>query len=468
MRTDAGQLTQEPERDSPAPAAPYGGAAAGQVAAAVGALGAGRGQAATAVAALGGGRGRVAARQLAALQRAVGNRATGKLLARIASLSPASALTLARAPDLGAWAAAQDDWGVLEDSRNLVEQAPAGGSVTLLGDKPISVVVDDGTRAALRSAIRHRLLEILYDWRRDLDIELASTRGMASRRDQQLRIGRTVGPLYQAIRRGKPEDQILEYPKDAPNATAIIQAALSTAELMGELAGELTLESQDKDPSKAHVEAMAHSKLGEKAEWCGAFASMELAAGGLSLPAATVLPNPLLGTAPPAPGNLDGFFLYLPRLEVQVGDDWIDVESYHAQRGSKRRYQVLPGGGGEWDTDTADFQGRGPRRGLISGIDQLDARPGDVVLIDNQKGTYADHITMCRSYDSATHTLWTLGGNEGDAHPVHASDARDLDKNPAPARGAFGEKPSRVYAVCGFSVVDFEPHTYRVPPQPNK
>jgi hypothetical protein len=361
------------------------------------------------------------------------------------------------------WAAAQDDWGVLEDSRTLVEQAPAGGSVTLLGNHPITIVVDDAGLAAARSAIRHRLLEILYDWRKDLDAELAGTHSVGSRLDVQNRIGRWVGPLYQAIRRGKPSDQVLEYPKDAPNASAIINAALSTAQLMGELAAQRALEEQDNNPGKAHSDAMAATGLGSGDEWCGAFASTQLSQGGLSLPGASVLPNPLLGTAPPAAGNLDGFFLYMPRLEIKVGEDWIDVEGYHAQRGSKRRYQVLPGSGSQWDADTARFQAKGPRLGLIASVGDLDARPGDIVLIDNQKGTYADHITLCRTYDASNHTLWTIGGNEGAAHPVHGSDAWNLDSNPAPAQGAFGAKPSRVYAVAGFSAVDFESHIYRRP-----
>ena len=83
---------------------------------------------------------------------------------------------------------------------------------------------------------------------------------------------------------------------------------------------------------------------------------------------------------------------------------------------------------------------------------------------DLAKGTYADHITMCRSYDRQQKVLHTIGGNEGAAHPVHGSGAIDLKANPAPKTVPEGSsKTERVYAVGRFSIVDYELHEYRPP-----
>jgi hypothetical protein len=179
--------------------------------------------------------------------------------------------------------------------------------------------------------------------------------------------------------------------------------------------------------------------------------------------------NPLTGTGPPVPGNLDGFFLYMPELEIKVGEDWKPLQAHHIDRGSKRRFQVLPASGDAFDADTQAYEHHAPPRwGQIGSLTDLDAHPGDIALIDNAKGTYADHITLVRTYDASTHTLYTVGGNEGAAHPVHASGAWNLENNPAPQRSAPGDfkgDNSRIYAIAGFSTVDYEVHTYRRPPR---
>lgn len=92
----------------------------------------------------------------------------------------------------------------------------------------------------------------------------------------------------------------------------------------------------------------------------------------------------------------------------------------------------------------------------------LDIQPGDIVLIDNFRGTFADHITQCRSYDSATGQLETIGGNEGSSPGRIAASprARNLNDNPAAQTVAGDNKPSRVYAYGRFSIVDYEVYTY--------
>jgi hypothetical protein len=109
--------------------------------------------------------------------------------------------------------------------------------------------------------------------------------------------------------------------------------------------------------------------------------------------------------------------------------------------------------------------------GSLYAPDGLDIQPGDIVLIDNARGTFADHITLCRSYDPSTGELETIAGNEGAKPGKVAASAqpRDLNQNPrAQTVGERDSKPSRVYAYGRFSVVDYEVHPYlnRMPRDP--
>ena len=406
----------------------------------------------------------------AALARAVGNRSFSRMV-RDGRVLARSRVLARQHDDAGAieeWSTNQgEEWGLLDDTRQAVDAAGDGATVTLGGTRPIDVVISDGVRDNVRTAVRHRLMEILDAWLRPLRATLNDDHVISSRLDDQNRIRLQLGPLFRAISAGRA-DQRFEYPAGAPNGPAIINSALFMAELMGEGGAEDALANLEHDPDAAHRAAAHAAHLGTGDEWCGAFAFLELSGGGLSLPS-SLTGNPLTGTGPPVAGNLDGFFLYMPALEVQVGDEWKPVATYHAERGSQRRLQVLPASGSEFDADTRSYEHHPPPRwGQLTSLDQLDARPGDIALIDNAKGTYADHITLVRSYDASTHTLHTIGGNEGAAHPVHASGAWHLDDNPAPQRnapGAFKGESSRLYAIAGFSLVDFEVHTYRRPPR---
>jgi len=128
-------------------------------------------------------------------------------------------------------------------------------------------------------------------------------------------------------------------------------------------------------------------------------------------------------------------------------------------------WQVLPGGGADFERDTRAYEGAA-RGGQVASIDDLDIQPGDIVVIDNNRGTYGDHITQCRSYNRSTHMLQTIGGNEGGAHPVNIGRWHTLDENPEPvANKHSGDGHARVYAVGRFSAVDYETHDYRAPPR---
>jgi hypothetical protein len=134
------------------------------------------------------------------------------------------------------------------------------------------------------------------------------------------------------------------------------------------------------------------------------------------------------------------------------------VHEHHSDRGSPRTLVRLP----QTPTPVTPGSVHAPRG--------LDIQPGDIVLIDNFRGTFADHITQCRSYDSATGQLETIAGNEGSSPGQVSASAtpRDLNANPAAQTVTGYDKPSRVYAYGRFSIVDYEVHTYlpTMPPDP--
>ena len=96
--------------------------------------------------------------------------------------------------------------------------------------------------------------------------------------------------------------------------------------------------------------------------------------------------------------SLEDFFTYhydqFPeRVTKWIWDDdgWQELRAHHSARGALRRW--LP-------------------RSEMSAGGALDIRPGDVVLIDPDRKGAADHIVLAASYDPATNTLVTIGGND--------------------------------------------------------
>ena len=107
------------------------------------------------------------------------------------------------------------------------------------------------------------------------------------------------------------------------------------------------------------------------------------------------------------------------------GAKWRDVQEYHHERGSERT----------WLAGTA-----------ITGGTQLDIRPGDMVVTDNEGDGKSDHIVKCQSFDPATGLLITIGGNDsgmivrpaGEADPAHETAADQAARLAAEA--ATGKK----------------------------
>ena len=293
------------------------------------------------------------------LARSVGNRAFARLVTERAALqrqegprspeppAPAESTEGAR---IEGWAAAQDDWGVLDENRTRVEGAQPGATVTLAGKGNVSLSRSDDSLAAVRRGIRHRLMEMVYEWRQPFVDELAATHVASTRLDVQHKMRERLRGLVGALRKGLPDSEKFEYPKGATRAIAgrdvtgadVIASVLAAFQLEGEGAAENVLAGQDFDKAKADA-LKGIGATDPTTQWCGAFAYVQLAEAGLRSPSgATIAGNPLALTGPPSKGGLDAWFQYKPPVEVKVGADWIDLRKYHEERGSVRLWQVLP------------------------------------------------------------------------------------------------------------------------------
>jgi len=201
-----------------------------------------------------------------------------------------------------------------------------------------------------------------------------------------------------------------------------------------------------------------------ESEWCGMFSGDHLIKASLD----EDLRHGFLSTY-----SLEDFFTYRydqfpERVRKWIWDDdgWQELRVHHNARGALRRW--LP-------------------RSEMSAGGALDIRPGDVVLIDPDRKGAADHIVMAASYDPATNTLVTIGGNDSgfvlmgpkDKEPGAdpkldtAEAATGLELKPGGggrvAVGVHqvtpdGKKPAIVYGVGRPSLVDLEERTYAFKP----
>jgi hypothetical protein len=170
--------------------------------------------------------------------------------------------------------------------------------------------------------------------------------------------------------------------------------------------------------------------------------------------------------------DVEGFFTYVSRDDLPArvkrwvwnGTDWQSVQDFHSDRGASRQWlaenEVVSGG-------------------------VLDIRPGDTVLLDWGPNGKADHIAMVASYDPATSTLVTIGGNDSGFSvrpPTAAAPAADAKREAAEqatgldlyspggdyhvaldsysVTAAAGQARGVVYGIGRPSLVDFEEHVY--------
>jgi hypothetical protein len=224
-----------------------------------------------------------------------------------------------------------------------------------------------------------------------------------------------------------PADTRWEHPD-----RGVVDDVLAAVQLRGAMHAHSRLGDQN-----AETEARKQAGLPE-GQWCGAFAFTHASSAGLDRD----LAGDTLSTGPGQ--GLDNLFTYKDaRRWIWTGADWRGTREYHEERGSVRRFSLVPA-----SPDPAS----------------LDIRPGDIVLKDNARGTFADHITTCATYDASTGRLTTVGGNEGSGTLNKAGVGEgtvDIGANPAAQTVAEGgRKPTRVFAVGRWSLVDFEDHVF--------
>lgn len=199
---------------------------------------------------------------------------------------------------------------------------------------------------------------------------------------------------------------------------------------------------------RAEAEAQARRVGGlSTGPWCGAFAfTQQNQAAGM---------DDRWAGAMQGEGGIRGALAYqgvAANPWIWAFDHWERLSSYHAGRGSVRWYEAIR---------TAP-----PARGI---------EPGDIVLIDNVRGTNPDHVTTAVAFDGRF--LRTMGGNQGDGERgVSRNRVLDITANPEPndvrMRDSAGRpipettdpaltKNVRVHGIGRWSIVDYEQHVYR-------
>jgi hypothetical protein len=325
----------------------------------------------------------------------------------------------------------------LRRARQAISAAPAGGELSLGGH---AVTLDDAQRAMLQDALRRQAMARVVAVRAPLRPQLAAAADATHRREIQDRMRSAARPWLDELR--DPAQPGARFAADPATQNEVLAALTLDGE--GNAEAELADQAQHGAAGpQARARQAAHLPHGA---WCGAFAFATQHGAGLGDQARTAMQS----TGPQQ--GIDALLDYAQHQQVMwTGSQWQHVRDYHAARGSLRRLTRTP---------------RTPvpiTTGSVAAPLGLDIQPGDIVLIDNAKGAFADHITQCRSYDPSTGQLETIAGNEGSGEGrVAASERpRDLDANPAARVVAPGApKPSRVYAFGRFSIVDYESHTY--------
>jgi Domain of unknown function (DUF4157) len=349
----------------------------------------------------------------------------------------ASAQAAELSANIAAWLDPMQTAAELRQARLDVEAAQAGAPFHLRGH---DMTMDEPHRAVLADAVRRRLMARVVAVRAPFQPQLASTHDAAARRALQDQMRAAARPFLDELR--DPAQPAARFSHGDPAVQREVLAAL-TLDGEGHAEDELADQAANGDAGpRARARSVGHLPEGA---WCGAFTYAQQRGAGLSEAAR----SSMHATGPHE--GIDAFLDYEHRRQViWTGTTWQLVRAYHAERNSPRTLVRLP------RTPTP------VTAGSVYAPGGLDLQPGDIVLIDNFRGTYADHITECRSYDPATGQLETIAGNEG-ASPGHVAASatpRDLNANPE-ARTVVGyHKPSRVYAYGRFSIVDYEVHTY--------
>ncbi len=302
----------------------------------------------------------------------------------------------------------------------------------------------DGLTAA-RQWLMERVAAIRDEW--DQRIEAAKTTSRASNNGAgldgveqlELAMDKACTPFLDGLMQGDPRAR---YAHPSVDVTNKVFAAIRLHAMRRGV-------NQIGHRAEAEEEARSHGGLNATDAWCGAFAyTQQEQAAGLD----SRWRDNMAGE-----GGIRSALHYQTQTRwVWTGTQWMGLRAYHQLRGSERFYE--------------DIHNAAPSHGI---------QPGDIVLIDNARGTNPDHVTTAISFDGRY--LTTVGGNQGgtdrnDQTGVSRSrQAIDITANPAPndvrQRDAAGRpidgttdrslhKNVRVHGVGRWSIADSEQHTY--------
>lgn len=398
----------------------------------------------------------------------------------------------------------------LQDMRAIVDVDIAASSTVTLTLPGHQLVVDRRNQTAVMTRLRWRAMDLIHD---QVEAVLTGQADPAKPLDEGQRaalrasLGAKVKPYLDYLRGEikNPESKANRFEHWRAAVTASTLYALQA--LAAESAQAIGTKPDGSFMTRADLEKDL-SRMGDKA-WCGAFANLALRHAGL------LGKGVGFGQLDHERGIVD-LMTYADAgsgQDIVVGDRKVAVEEYHAERGSKRRIQVITD-----QTTPEQIKGLAfaPAKAEFVPVGKVEIHPGDILLLDRDAGGRPDHIMMASDYDAKTHKVSKIAGNEVSkegqvntgtwdisAQPdqiakadhdrlyepaARLKEARALHDSNAATKGtpwadaeklktiqgqiaafegahpefyeATGKKRARLAAVCSFSVVDFETHPY--------
>jgi hypothetical protein len=409
---------------------------------------------------------------LLALQRGAGNQAVARHLARRRTLSRLQGPDGAQELEQAIWSASVPELKIILEDLERQRAAVEDGVTVRLPLQSVSIRGEDVARLRFKvvEKLHQASMFMLASGRQKLFLQMQAAANETDRRTRTVELRAFDAPYLADIRRyAKSPAQRFQH--DDPT---VVDGVLAAVQLEAVANAEGFLAA----PKDAHEKAAKAAGMDLSFDWCGFFAMDNYMVSNLDAD----LRRGFFHVT-----NVEHYFTYTyafgPVKDTRVmkwiyaEDEWHDLREYHTQRGSVRTWMT----GAQIDAGGT-----------------LDIRAGDIVLLDHQGSTAADHIVMVQSYDPATNILHTIGGNDGGYKVDNAKDRKapkgeaqaerekrerleastgqplkkdssanvgvseyDLDDQPAPKTvKEFVEKPVRVYGIGRPSLVDMEEHRY--------
>jgi len=408
-----------------------------------------------------------------ALQRAAGNQAVARLLARN-GLGPATAPPQPAPPPFG-----PADAGLASPSRHAAALEQATPVYTAHAHRSLQRGLDADGKAVvdlpngcfiIDAAEAEALKPLAFDRKEKYFTDFAAAReplfeAMRTAKTDAER--RTATVSLRELDAGRlPELRDVQAAlggtwdiKDDKGRKAVLAAIQLEAATGAE--GDLLEDSED-----VHKRVFKSAGMAADHDWCGFFAQDNYRASSLDkdLRAGFFHTN-----------NVQDFFGYVytrnpDRIKkwIWAEDDWQELRTYHASRGGERKW--------------LDY-------GALSAGGELDIQPGDTVLVDVGLDGTPNHIVLVQSYDPTTSTLISVGGNDGGMviendpkrtlpkesttqqekrEKLEGSTDQQLKAGPGTGHVGVsthkltpdGKKRGAIFGVGRPSLIDFEDHIY--------